>query len=37
VRANAAAAQLAPLGEPFLKAVEKLYDDRLRAAIHPRW
>jgi len=36
-RANAEAAQLALLGEPFLAAVEKLYDDRLRAAIHPRW
>ena len=37
VQANAAAGLLAPLGEPFLAAVEKLYDDRLRAAVHPRW
>jgi aryl-alcohol dehydrogenase-like predicted oxidoreductase len=36
-RANAAAGQLAPLGERFLAAVERLYDDRLRSAIHPRW
>ena len=37
VQANAAAGLLAPLGEPFFAAVEKLYDDRLRAAVHPRW
>jgi aryl-alcohol dehydrogenase-like predicted oxidoreductase len=36
-RANAEAAQLAALGDPFLKAVEELYDRRLRASIHPRW
>jgi aryl-alcohol dehydrogenase-like predicted oxidoreductase len=37
IQANAAAGLLAPLGEPFQAAVQKLYDDRLRAAIHPRW
>jgi aryl-alcohol dehydrogenase-like predicted oxidoreductase len=36
-QANAAAGLLAPLGESFLAAVEKLYDDRLRAAVHSRW
>jgi aryl-alcohol dehydrogenase-like predicted oxidoreductase len=36
-QANAAAGLLAPLGESFLAAVEKLYDDRLRAAVHPHW
>jgi len=36
-QANAAAGLLAPLGEPFFAAVEKLYDDRLRAVVHPRW
>ncbi len=37
VQSNGAAGQLAPLGERFLGAVEQLYDERLRAAIHPRW
>jgi aryl-alcohol dehydrogenase-like predicted oxidoreductase len=36
-RANAAAGELAPLGEKFLAAVSDLYDERLREAIHPRW
>jgi aryl-alcohol dehydrogenase-like predicted oxidoreductase len=36
-RANAAAGELAPLGEKFLAAVRDLYDERLRGAIHPRW
>ena len=36
-RANAAAGELAPLGEKFLAAVRDLYDERLREAIHPRW
>jgi aryl-alcohol dehydrogenase-like predicted oxidoreductase len=36
-RANAAAGELVALGEEFLQAVTDLYDQRLRAAIHPRW
>jgi aryl-alcohol dehydrogenase-like predicted oxidoreductase len=36
-RANAAAGELVALSDPFLQAVAELYDDRLRAAIHPRW
>jgi aryl-alcohol dehydrogenase-like predicted oxidoreductase len=36
-RANAAAASLPPLPAAFLDAVAELYDQRLRAAIHPRW
>ena len=36
-RANAAAASLPALPAAFLDAVAQLYDERLRAAIHPRW
>jgi aryl-alcohol dehydrogenase-like predicted oxidoreductase len=36
-RANAAAGELVALGDRFLEAVAELYDDRLRAGIHPRW
>jgi aryl-alcohol dehydrogenase-like predicted oxidoreductase len=36
-RANAAAGELVALSDPFLQAVADLYDQRLRAAIHPRW
>ncbi|MFE0459214.1 aldo/keto reductase [Kitasatospora sp. NPDC058965] len=36
-RDNASAAALAPLPESTLAAVRALYDDRLRAQVHPRW
>jgi aryl-alcohol dehydrogenase-like predicted oxidoreductase len=36
-RANAAAGALVALGDPFMQAVADLYDERLRASIHPRW
>ena len=36
-RANAAAGRLPALPTAFLEAVADLYDQRLRAAIHPRW
>lgn len=36
-RANAAAAGLAPLPEETLRAVEELYDRRIRAQVHHRW
>ncbi|SDT18670.1 aldo/keto reductase [Microterricola viridarii] len=35
--ANAAAGSLPPLGDEFFAGVRALYDNRLRAAIHPRW
>jgi aryl-alcohol dehydrogenase-like predicted oxidoreductase len=34
---NAAAGEVAPLGEDFLVAVNDLYDRRFRAAVHQRW
>ncbi|MEJ5946202.1 aldo/keto reductase [Pseudokineococcus basanitobsidens] len=37
VRGNAAAARLAPLTEDELAAVERVYDEELRALVHPRW
>jgi aryl-alcohol dehydrogenase-like predicted oxidoreductase len=36
-RANAAAAELPPLGPDFLAGVRELYDRQLRAEIHDRW
>ena len=36
-RSNAAAGLVAPLGEAFDRGVHRIYDDRLRAEIHPRW
>jgi aryl-alcohol dehydrogenase-like predicted oxidoreductase len=36
-RANAEAGKLAPLGPELQASVRKLYDERLRAAIHSRW
>jgi len=36
-RANAAAGTRPPLGEEFDAGVRRLYDDRLRAEVHPRW
>ncbi|MGK5499792.1 aldo/keto reductase [Streptomyces sp. URMC 125] len=36
-RANAAAADLAPLPPETLRAVEELYDRRIRAQVHHRW
>ncbi|MCO5995216.1 aldo/keto reductase [Actinoallomurus rhizosphaericola] len=37
VRANCAAAGLAPLPEPTLDAVRDLYDRRIRPQVHHRW
>jgi aryl-alcohol dehydrogenase-like predicted oxidoreductase len=36
-KANAAAAELPPLGAGFLAGVRELYDRELRAQIHDRW
>ena len=36
-RANAAAASVAPLPEPALEAITRLYDRRIRAQVHDRW
>lgn len=36
-RANAAAAELPALSEELLAAVERLYDERIRAQVHDRW
>jgi aryl-alcohol dehydrogenase-like predicted oxidoreductase len=36
-KANAAAGDLPPLGEEFMKGVRELYDRELRAQIHHRW
>ena len=36
-RGNADAGRVPPLGEAFDAGVRRLYDDRLRASIHPRW
>ncbi len=36
-RANAAAGRVAPLGNRFDAEVRRIYDERLRADIHPRW
>ena len=35
--ANAAAAQVPPLGSAFTAAVRDIYDRRFRAAVHPHW
>ncbi|MBP2411696.1 aryl-alcohol dehydrogenase-like predicted oxidoreductase [Arthrobacter stackebrandtii] len=35
--ANAAAGSMAPLGADFTDGVRGIYDDLLRAGIHPRW
>jgi len=36
-RANAAAGSLPPLAPELLDGVRRIYDDHLRASIHPRW
>ncbi|WP_133905097.1 aldo/keto reductase [Actinophytocola oryzae] len=36
-RANAAAEQLDPLAEDTLAAIERVYDERVRAHVHGRW
>jgi aryl-alcohol dehydrogenase-like predicted oxidoreductase len=36
-RSNAAAGRAAPLGDDFEEGVHRIYDQRLRAAIHERW
>lgn len=36
-RANAAAGELPPLSDELLAAVERLYDERIRAQVHDRW
>ncbi len=36
-RANAAAGEVDALPQAFLDGVRRLYDQRLRAAVHPRW
>jgi aryl-alcohol dehydrogenase-like predicted oxidoreductase len=36
-RQNSAAADLPPLGQPTLDAIENLYDKHFRASIHSRW
>jgi aryl-alcohol dehydrogenase-like predicted oxidoreductase len=36
-RSNAAAGEVPALGEAFDRGVRRIYDERLRAAIHPRW
>jgi aryl-alcohol dehydrogenase-like predicted oxidoreductase len=36
-KANAAAAELPPLGADFMAGVRELYDSELRAQIHDRW
>ena len=36
-RANAAAAELDPLSESTLAAVERIYDEQIRAHVHSRW
>ncbi|MFJ3881041.1 aldo/keto reductase [Streptomyces sp. NPDC090077] len=36
-RTNAAAAHLPPLPEDALRAMERLYDDRIRTTVHHRW
>lgn len=36
-RGNAAAGAVPPLGEAFDAGVHRIYDEHLRAAIHPRW
>lgn len=36
-RSNAAAGEIPPLGEAFDRGVRRIYDERLRTAIHPRW
>ncbi len=36
-RGNAAAGEVAPLGEAFDAGVRRIYDTHLREAVHPRW
>jgi aryl-alcohol dehydrogenase-like predicted oxidoreductase len=36
-RSNAGAGRVAPLGEAFDRGVHRIYDQHLRAQIHPRW
>ena len=36
-RSNAAAGEVAPLGEAFDAGVRRIYDEHLREVIHPRW
>ncbi|MGZ4436710.1 MAG: aldo/keto reductase [Nocardioidaceae bacterium] len=37
VRGNAAAGRVPPLGDAFDAGVRRIYDEHLRASIHPRW
>jgi aryl-alcohol dehydrogenase-like predicted oxidoreductase len=36
-KANAVAAQLDPLTDDTLAAVERIYDERIRVHVHDRW
>jgi aryl-alcohol dehydrogenase-like predicted oxidoreductase len=36
-KANAAAVELAPLGDDILAAVERIYDEQIREHVHNRW
>jgi aryl-alcohol dehydrogenase-like predicted oxidoreductase len=36
-RANSAAAQLPPLSDETLRAIERIYDDQIREHVHDRW
>jgi aryl-alcohol dehydrogenase-like predicted oxidoreductase len=36
-RSNAAAGRIAPLGQAFDDGVHRIYDEHLRADVHPRW
>jgi len=36
-RQNSAAADLPPLDQPTLDAIENLYDKYFRASVHSRW
>ncbi|CAN5835608.1 aldo/keto reductase [soil metagenome] len=36
-RSNAAAGRVSPLGDDFDQGVHRIYDEHLRAAIHPQW
>jgi aryl-alcohol dehydrogenase-like predicted oxidoreductase len=37
VRGNVAAASMAPLSDPQLSDLERVYDERIRAHVHDRW
>jgi aryl-alcohol dehydrogenase-like predicted oxidoreductase len=36
-RSNAWAGNVGPLGADFLAGVQRIYDERIRASVHPRW